>query len=115
MAIGTLAACYENHDVFTDNVVKLRRGESARIAMSIDGQPTVYAYFYKYICQLEAKINDADPNADRTRDIVARLKARIEPHLDQEAGAWTAMDMVAAAALVASGAYLVNKRMQARL
>lgn len=48
MAIGTLALCYNNHDVFT-GVVKMRRGESAEILLGMDGGIQRVAYYmYTY-------------------------------------------------------------------
>lgn len=116
MAIGTLAACYNNHDVFT-GVVKMRRGESAKILMTVGtgGMSTVYNYMYMYVKQLEAKIPSDDPNAQKTRDIIARCVQFLQPGVTLDSNAWTTGDYVAAGVLAASSLYLFNRRFFSRL
>jgi farnesyl-diphosphate farnesyltransferase len=115
MAIGTLAQCYNNHGVFT-GVVKMRRGESARILLSVGsgGMPVVYNYMHQYVKTLEAKIRDDDPNAQRTRDIVARCLTHLQAGVTNDA-AWSTGDYVAAGVLAASSLWLLNRKIFARL
>jgi len=49
MAIATLATCYNNHNVFT-GVVKIRRGQNARILLDIHerGMQAVYEHFFGF-------------------------------------------------------------------
>lgn len=64
MAIATLAKCYNNYDVFT-SVVKIRRGQTAKIMVDIydRGQAAVYEAFYNFTNEIASKIDPADPNA----------------------------------------------------
>ena len=64
MAIGTLSLCYDNAEVFY-SIVKMRRGESAKIILSMDGMNTVYSYFWNYLCTLENKIRPEGLNSKR--------------------------------------------------
>ncbi|KAG0450253.1 hypothetical protein HPP92_026971 [Vanilla planifolia] len=73
MAIGTLALCYNNVEVFR-GVVKVRRGMTARISYHIKTMADVYAAFYDFSNMLESKINEKDPNANLTRKLVDTIK-----------------------------------------
>ena len=115
MAIGTLAACYNNRTVFT-GVVKMRRGESAQILLNVGsgGMSVVYNYMYHYTKVLESKIQDDDPNADRTREIVARCLATLKPGVTVDSE-WSTSDYVAAGVLAVSSLYLFNRKFLSRL
>lgn len=81
MAIGTLAHCYNNPQVFK-GVVKLRRGESAKIFNAVsDGIQSVYSYFYYFALVIKNKINPEDPNAKRTQDIVNKTLELCSKHI----------------------------------
>ncbi|KAL8060336.1 hypothetical protein ABFX02_02G018300 [Erythranthe guttata] len=67
MAIGTLALCYNNIEVFR-GVVKMRRGLTAKIIDRTKTMSDVYGAFYDFSRMLKYKIDDSDPNARKTKD-----------------------------------------------
>ncbi|XVF67796.1 hypothetical protein PTKIN_Ptkin10aG0150600 [Pterospermum kingtungense] len=69
MAIGTLALCYNNVEVFR-GVVKLRRGLTAKVIDRTSTMADVYGAFYDFSCMLKAKVDDNDPNAQKTLSIL---------------------------------------------
>ncbi|KAJ3670179.1 hypothetical protein LUZ60_010503 [Juncus effusus] len=73
MAIGTLALCYNNVNVFK-GVVKMRRGLTARVIAETNTMGDVYGAFYEFSSILESKIDDNDPNASLTRKRVEAIK-----------------------------------------
>lgn len=72
MAIGTLALCYNNVEVFR-GVVKMRRGLTARIIDQTRSMADVYGAFFEFSSLLESKIDDNDPNASLTRHRVEAI------------------------------------------
>lgn len=54
MAAGTLDACFNNHDVYT-SVVKMRRGETAKIFFHLKDFADVCVLFSKYASKIHAK------------------------------------------------------------
>ncbi|KAM0943678.1 putative squalene synthase [Dioscorea sansibarensis] len=73
MAIGTLALCYNNLEVFR-GVVKMRRGLTARVIDQTKTMADVYGAFYDFSSMLKAKVNDKDPNAELTRQQVEAIQ-----------------------------------------
>ncbi|KAI4318643.1 hypothetical protein MLD38_032319 [Melastoma candidum] len=71
MAIGTLALCYNNVEVFR-GVVKMRRGLTARVIDRTKSMSDVYEAFYDFSCMLKSKVDKNDPNATLT---ISRLDA----------------------------------------
>ncbi|KAL0454135.1 UNVERIFIED_CONTAM: Squalene synthase 2 [Sesamum latifolium] len=67
MAIGTLALCYNNIQVFR-GVVKMRRGLTAKVIDRTKTMADVYGAFYDFSRMLKSKVDDADPNAKKTKD-----------------------------------------------
>ncbi|KAG5389716.1 hypothetical protein IGI04_031257 [Brassica rapa subsp. trilocularis] len=65
MAIGTLALCYNNVQVFR-GVVKLRRGLTAKVIDRTKTMADVYGAFYDFSCMLKTKVDKNDPNASMT-------------------------------------------------
>ncbi|KAK9129730.1 hypothetical protein Sjap_010217 [Stephania japonica] len=65
MAIGTLALCYNNVEVFR-GVVKMRRGLTAKVIDRTKSMSDVYGAFFDFSCMLKSKIEESDPNATRT-------------------------------------------------
>nr|AXU93511.1 squalene synthase 2 [Taraxacum kok-saghyz] len=65
MAIGTLALCYNNIEVFR-GVVKLRRGLTAKIIDRTNTMADVYGAFNDFCSMIRSKINVKDPNAHMT-------------------------------------------------
>jgi farnesyl-diphosphate farnesyltransferase len=71
MAIGTLALCYNNIEVFR-GVVKMRRGLTAKIIDRTKTMSDVYGAFYDFSTMLKSKVEKSDPNAPIT---LSRLEA----------------------------------------
>ncbi|XP_074275452.1 squalene synthase-like [Silene latifolia] len=71
MAIGTLALCYDNIQVFR-GVVKMRRGLTAIVIDQTDSMADVYGAFFDFACMLKPKIEKSDPNATKT---LSRIEA----------------------------------------
>ncbi|XP_047939211.1 squalene synthase 1-like [Salvia hispanica] len=67
MAIGTLALCYNNIEVFR-GVVKMRRGLTAKIIDRTKTMSDVYGAFYDFSRMLKFKVDNNDPNAGTTND-----------------------------------------------
>ncbi|KAL2537596.1 Squalene synthase [Forsythia ovata] len=67
MAIGTLAMCYNNVQVFR-GVVKMRRGLTAKIIDRTKTMSDVYGAFYDFSRMLKSKVDNNDPNALKTKD-----------------------------------------------
>ncbi|KAA3482312.1 squalene synthase-like [Gossypium australe] len=65
MAIGTLALCYNNIEVFR-GVVKMRRGLTAKVIDRTNTMADVYGAFYDFSCMLKAKVDKNDPSAQKT-------------------------------------------------
>eukprot|EP01112_Ceratiomyxa_fruticulosa_P017879 TRINITY_DN5644_c0_g1_i1.p1 TRINITY_DN5644_c0_g1~~TRINITY_DN5644_c0_g1_i1.p1 ORF type:complete len:417 (+),score=70.41 TRINITY_DN5644_c0_g1_i1:201-1451(+) len=113
MAIATLALCYDNHGVFT-GVVKIRRGQSAKIILDINnyGIQALYSHFLEGLEEISSKIRPEDPSAEKTRAIVNKVIAMVRPHVEAHLATQQAFgvgDVVAVAALVSSSAYLVQR------
>ncbi|KAF8405311.1 hypothetical protein HHK36_010215 [Tetracentron sinense] len=71
MAIGTLALCYNNIEVFR-GVVKMRRGLTAKVIDRTKSMSDVYGAFFDFSCMLKSKVEKNDPNASKT---LSRLEA----------------------------------------
>ncbi|KAL3749429.1 hypothetical protein ACJRO7_010527 [Eucalyptus globulus] len=65
MAIGTLALCYNNIEVFK-GIVKIRRGLTAKVIDRTRTMADVYGAFYDFSCMLKSKVDKNDPNATKT-------------------------------------------------
>jgi len=72
-ALGTLAMCYNNVEVFRSSV-RLRRGLTAKI-LDVKTMPDVYGAFYDFTCLLDAKIEKTDPNAANTHKCVEEIRS----------------------------------------
>ncbi|KAH0461243.1 hypothetical protein IEQ34_008818 [Dendrobium chrysotoxum] len=73
MAIGTLALCYNNVEVFR-GVVKIRHGLAARMSDQTKSMADVYGAFYDFSTLLESKVDKKDPNASLTLKRVDAIK-----------------------------------------
>lgn len=73
MAIGTLALCYNNAEVFK-GVVKMRRGLTARVIDQTKSMADVYGAFYEFAALLQSKVDEEDPNAAVTLERLNTLK-----------------------------------------
>jgi farnesyl-diphosphate farnesyltransferase len=119
MAIATLSLCYNNYGVFT-GVVKIRRGQTAKIMLDIwdRGMQAVYEHFLNFSNELAAKIDPSDPNAAITTDLVNQIRSICAPHVAEYTPGFGVGDAIAVAAIAASSAYLVtrhNRRIFAKL
>jgi len=109
MAIATLATCYNNHNVFT-GVVKIRRGQSAKIMVDIHekGLTAVYEHFLRFTNLLASKIQKDDPNAKKATQLVVQIRKTCEARVGTPSN-FGINDVLAVAAVAASGAYLLTK------
>ncbi|XP_028788200.1 squalene synthase-like [Neltuma alba] len=73
MAIGTLALCYNNIEVFR-GVVKMRRGLTAKVIDRTKTMSDVYGAFFDFSCMLESKVDKNDPNARKTLSRVEAIQ-----------------------------------------
>ncbi|CAN4112442.1 unnamed protein product [Withania somnifera] len=71
MAIGTLAMCYDNIELYR-GVVKMRRGLTAKVIDQTRTMADVYGAFFDFSLMLKSKVNNNDPNATKT---LKRLEA----------------------------------------
>ena len=75
MAIATLARCYNNYGVFT-SVVKIRKGEAAKLILRARSMDAIFAVFADYLDEISAKFSTmATPYFDTAALIVAIRKA----------------------------------------
>jgi len=79
MAISTLALCYNNHDIFIQNV-KIKQEETMLIGKTIatHGLSAVHSWFYYYLGVVEKKAPSHDPNYTKFLKIISQSKSIIE-------------------------------------
>ncbi|XP_009378420.2 squalene synthase 2 [Pyrus x bretschneideri] len=65
MAIGTLALCYNNIEVFK-GVVKMRRGLTAKVIDRTKSMDDVYGAFFDFASVIKSKVDKNDPHATKT-------------------------------------------------
>uniref|UniRef100_A0A2Z2CDP0 Squalene synthase n=1 Tax=Withania somnifera TaxID=126910 RepID=A0A2Z2CDP0_9SOLA len=65
MAIGTLAMCYDNIELYR-GVVKMRRGLTAKVIDQTRTMADVYGAFFDFSLMLKSKVNNNDPNSTKT-------------------------------------------------
>ncbi|KAM4770730.1 squalene synthase isoform 2-T2 [Rhinophrynus dorsalis] len=73
MAIATLAACYNNQQVFK-GVVKIRKGQAVTLMMDATNLQAVRAIMYQYVEEIHQRIPLTDPSSGRTRHIIASIR-----------------------------------------
>ncbi|KAG6762898.1 hypothetical protein POTOM_033425 [Populus tomentosa] len=73
MAIGTLAMCYNDINVFR-GVVKMRRGLTAQVIHRTKTMADVYGAFFDFSCMLKSKVDKNDPNATKTLSSLEALQ-----------------------------------------
>ncbi|KAG9468664.1 squalene synthase-like isoform X2 [Eleutherodactylus coqui] len=82
-AVATLAACYNNRQVFK-GVVKIRRGQAVTLMVKATNIHAVRAIVYQYVNEIDRKISMRDPSAERTKSIVSTIQKRtvssVSPH-----------------------------------
>eukprot|EP01133_Synstelium_polycarpum_P004967 gene4967-5776_t len=113
MAIGTLNACYNNHDVFT-GVVKIRKGQRALIvdAIQTKGVTATFELFYKFANEMATKVPSSDPNAAKTLEYLNIIQTMCVDKLGYKPSAFNdfvSYDWMAVASLAASSAFLVAR------
>eukprot|EP00879_Flechtneria_rotunda_P012100 GHRR01012635.1.p1 GENE.GHRR01012635.1~~GHRR01012635.1.p1 ORF type:complete len:188 (+),score=74.24 GHRR01012635.1:336-899(+) len=83
MAIGTLALCYNNGEVF-HGVVKMRRGLTACVFDECDGMTDLLSWFMSFLQQLQEKALIEVPKSDPTRDDLLELVSSNLQQCEQE-------------------------------
>jgi len=74
MAIGTLALCYNNGKVF-EGVVKLRRGQTAKLMTGLHTFPDLLRSFLFFVGEIGASVNPrVDPSARETLERVEQIE-----------------------------------------
>ncbi|KAM9622621.1 squalene synthase isoform 2-T2 [Trichechus inunguis] len=78
MAIATLAACYNNQQVFK-GVVKIRKGQAVTLMMDATNMPAVKAIIYQYMEEIYHRIPKSDPSSNKTRQIISTIRTQNLP------------------------------------
>ncbi|XP_053314619.1 squalene synthase-like [Spea bombifrons] len=73
MAIATLAACYNNQQVFK-GVVKIRKGQTVTLMMEATNMEAVKAITLQYIEEIYQKIPVTDPSSSKTQHIISSIR-----------------------------------------
>ncbi|XP_036854799.1 squalene synthase isoform X1 [Manis javanica] len=79
MAIATLAACYNNQQVFK-GVVKIRKGQAVTLMMDATNMPAVKAIICQYMEEIYHRIPSSDPCSNKTRQIISRVRTQNLPN-----------------------------------
>ncbi|KFU93067.1 Squalene synthase, partial [Chaetura pelagica] len=78
MAIATLAACYNNKQVFK-GVVKIRKGQAVTLMMDATSIQAVKAIMYQYAEEIYQKIPSTDPSSNKTQQVISTIRAMSLP------------------------------------
>ncbi|KAI8477155.1 MAG: farnesyl-diphosphate farnesyltransferase [Monoraphidium minutum] len=93
MAAGTLALCYNNGGVF-EGVVKMRRGETARIFDEVHTMGDTMRWFTAFLRQLQRKalteVAGHDPNLEETRSAAANCLELCKEGMAEAPRCWAA-------------------------
>lgn len=79
MAIATLAACYNNHQVFK-GVVKIRKGQAVTLMMDATNMPAVKAIIYQYIEEIYHRVPNSDPSASKAKQLISNIRTQSLPN-----------------------------------
>ncbi|EPY77491.1 squalene synthase [Camelus ferus] len=79
MAIATLAACYNNQQVFR-GVVKIRKGQAVTLMMDATNMPAVKAIIHQYMEEIYQRIPDSDQCSGKTRQIISTIRTQNLPN-----------------------------------
>uniref|UniRef100_A0A8C8VI49 Squalene synthase n=1 Tax=Pelusios castaneus TaxID=367368 RepID=A0A8C8VI49_9SAUR len=79
MAIATLAACYNNKQVFR-GVVKIRKGQAVTLMMDATNIQAVKAVMYQYVEEIYQKVPSTDPSSNKTQQIIVSIRAMSLPN-----------------------------------
>ncbi|XP_074065616.1 squalene synthase isoform X1 [Macrotis lagotis] len=78
MAIATLAACYNNQQVFMGKV-KIRKGQAVTLMMEATNMPAVKAIMYQYMEEIYQRIPSSDPSSSKTKQIISSVQKQNLP------------------------------------
>ncbi|KAM9069769.1 squalene synthase isoform X1 [Sarcophilus harrisii] len=78
MAIATLAACYNNQQVFRGRV-KIRKGQAVTLMMEATNMPAVKAIMYQYMEEIYQRIPSSDPSSSKTKQIISSVRKQNLP------------------------------------
>ncbi|XP_072490490.1 squalene synthase isoform X3 [Notamacropus eugenii] len=78
MAIATLAACYNNQQVFKGRV-KIRKGQAVTLMMEATNMPAVKAIMYQYMEEIDQRIPSSDPSSSKTKQIISSVRKQNLP------------------------------------
>uniref|UniRef100_A0A8C0A439 Squalene synthase n=1 Tax=Bos mutus grunniens TaxID=30521 RepID=A0A8C0A439_BOSMU len=79
MAIATLAACYNNQQVFK-GVVKIRKGQAVTLMMDATNMPAVKAIIHQYMEEIYHRIPNSDPCSTKTQQIISTIRTQNLPN-----------------------------------
>ncbi|XP_026512141.1 squalene synthase isoform X3 [Terrapene carolina triunguis] len=79
MAIATLAACYNNKQVFR-GVVKIRKGQAVTLMMDASNIQAVKSIMYQYVEEIYRKIPSTDPSSNKTQQIIVSIQTICLPN-----------------------------------
>ncbi|XP_062943905.1 squalene synthase isoform X1 [Cynocephalus volans] len=79
MAIATLAACYNNQQVFK-GVVKIRKGQAVTLMMDATNMPAVKAIICQYMEEIYHRIPSSDPSSSKTKQIISTIRTQNLPN-----------------------------------
>uniref|UniRef100_A0A8C0HAV1 Squalene synthase n=1 Tax=Chelonoidis abingdonii TaxID=106734 RepID=A0A8C0HAV1_CHEAB len=79
MAIATLAACYNNKQVFR-GVVKIQKGQAVTLKMDATNIQAVKAIMYQYVEEIYRKIPSTDPSSNKTQQIIVSIQTIYFPN-----------------------------------
>lgn len=79
MAIATLAACYNNQQVFK-GVVKIRKGQAVTLMMDATNMPAIKAIIYQYIEEIYHWIPNSDPSSSKTKQVISNIRTQNLPN-----------------------------------
>ncbi|XP_058020819.1 squalene synthase isoform X1 [Ahaetulla prasina] len=78
MAIATLAACYNNQQIFK-GVVKIRKGQAVTLMMDATNIHAVKTIMYQYMEEIYQKVPSTDPSSAKTQQIVHTVQSMSLP------------------------------------
>ncbi|KAK1339626.1 hypothetical protein QTO34_018180 [Cnephaeus nilssonii] len=78
MAIATLAACYNNQQVFK-GVVNIRKGQAVTLMMDATNMPAVKAVIYQYMEEIYHRMPNSDSSSNKTRQIISTIRTQNLP------------------------------------
>ncbi|XP_072028435.1 squalene synthase-like [Amphiura filiformis] len=74
MGITTLAACYNNPNVFS-GVVKIRKGQAVSLTLKATNMSSIKSIMYQFASQIQQTTPKTDPSAEKTLKITNHIKS----------------------------------------